>query len=66
MEEDDEYWVEEDSGSDGGELDFDEEGGAQVRERTGCPPPPPPPPPRTSPTLLPHPHAPRPPVQLRK
>ena len=40
MEEDDEYWMEEDSGSDGGELDFDEEGGAQVRERTRLPPPP--------------------------
>ena len=47
MEEGDEYWMESDSGSDGGDLDFDEGDGEEVRERAGCPPrlltPPPPP-----------------------
>ena len=46
MEEGDEYWMESDSGSDGGDLDFDEGDGEEVRERAGCPPrlltPPPP------------------------
>ena len=51
MEEEDEYWMESDSGSDGGDLDFDEGDGGEVRERAGCPPrlltPPSPPSPRT-------------------
>lgn len=38
MEEGDEYWMESDSGSDGGDLDFDEGDGEEVRERAGCPP----------------------------
>ena len=49
MEEGDEYWMESDSGSDGGDLDFDEGDGEEVRERAGCPPrllPPAPPSPR--------------------
>jgi len=53
MEEEDEYWMESDSGSDGGDLDFDEGDGEEVRERAGCPPrlltPPSPPSPRTVP-----------------
>ena len=75
MEEGDEYWMESDSGSDGGDLDFDEGDGEEVRERAGCPPrlltPPSPPSPRTPPRLLtplppsPRPRAPCPPLRLR-